>query len=210
MTSPPSKDRSHESIVNDVLARVLRERVGLSAAAETLHGGLRPDIIVRLTDSIVILEVEIDPAPTVEADALARLGMEIDGQEVQNVFAVRVPAQLRSTSQSRLFERMAGAHLEWQEWRSDGSSGPRLRGSAIELGNAVASVTPPAADLDEAVDVLDKGVRRAGALLYQITRDFGPRFKEFSGPSPGMSRPTCRPSSSSTPWCFRTGWPAGT
>ena len=167
MTSPQSKDRSHESIVNDVLARVLRERVGLPAAAETLHGGLRPDIVIRLSDSTVILEVEIEPAPTVEADALARLGMEIDGREVQNVFAVRVPAQLRSTSQSRLFERMAGANLEWQEWRSDGTSGPRLKGSAIDLGNAAASVTPPAADLDEAVDVLDEGVRRAGALLYQ-------------------------------------------
>ena len=167
MTSPPSKDRSHESILNDVLARVLRERVGLSAAAETLHGGLRPDIVVRPPDNTVILEVEIDPAPTVEADALSRLGMEIDGRVVQNVFAVRVPAQLRTTSQARLFERVVGADLEWQEWRSDGTSGPRLRGSAIELGNATASITPPAADLDEAVDVLDDGVRRAGALLYQ-------------------------------------------
>ena len=132
-----------------------------------MHGGLRPDIVVRLPDNTVILEVEIDPAPTVEADALSRLGMEIDGRVVQNVIAVRVPAQLRSTSQARLFERMVGANLDWQEWRSDGTSGPRLRGSPIELGNAAASVTPPAADLDEAVDVLDEGVRRAGALLYQ-------------------------------------------
>ena len=167
MTSPPRKDRSHESIVNDTLARLLRERVGLSAVAETLHGGLRPDILVRLSDGIVILEVEIEPAPTVEADALARLGMEIDGREVQNVFAVKAPAQLRSTSQARLFERMGAAILEWQEWRSDGSSGPKLEGSAVDLGSAVTSVTPPAGNLDEAVDVLDEGVRRAGARLYQ-------------------------------------------
>ena len=165
MTSSQSKDRSHESIVNDALARVLRERVGLSAVAETLHGGLRPDIIVRLSDSVVILEVEIDPAPTVEADALARLSMEIDGREVQNVFAVRAPGQVRSTSQAHLFERMAAATLEWQEWRSDGTSGPRLQGSAVELGSAVASATPPAGDLDEAVDLLDEGVRRAAACL---------------------------------------------
>ena len=167
MTSPQLKDRSHESIINDALARLLRERVGLSAVAETLHGGLRPDIVVRLSDSVVILEIEIEPAPTVEADALARLGMEIDGREIQNVFAVKVPAQLRSTSQARLFERMGAAILEWQEWRSDGTSGPKLKGSAVELGSAAASVTPPAGDLDEAVDVLDQGVRRAGARLYQ-------------------------------------------
>ena len=167
MTSPQLKDRSHESIINDALARILRERVGLSAVAETLHGGLRPDIVVRLSDSVVILEIEIEPAPTVEADALARLGMEVDGREVQNVFAVTVPGQIRSTSQARLFERMGAAILEWQEWRSDGTSGPKLKGSAIELGSAAASVTPPAGDLDEAVDVLDEGVRRAGARLYQ-------------------------------------------
>ena len=135
--------------------------------AETLHGGLRPDIVVRLSDSVVILEIEIEPAPTVEADALARLGMEIDGREIQNVFAVKVPAQLRSTSQARLFERMGAAILEWQEWRSDGTSGPKLKGSAVEFGSAAASVTPPAGDLDEAVDVLDQGVRRAGAQLFQ-------------------------------------------
>ena len=93
------KDRSHESIINDVLARLLRESVGLSAVAETLHEGRRPDIVVRLPGGPIILEIEIEPAPTVEADALARLGMEIDGRSVQNVFAVTVPGQLRSTAQ---------------------------------------------------------------------------------------------------------------
>ena len=41
-------DRSHESIVNDALARVMRERLGLDTVAETLREGARPDIIVRL------------------------------------------------------------------------------------------------------------------------------------------------------------------
>ncbi len=184
MTNPPPKDRSHESIVNDALARLLRERVGLSAAAETLHGGLRPDIIVRLTDSVVIIEVEIEPALTVEADALARLGMEIDGRKVQNVFAVTVPGQLRSTSQARLFERMAAATLEWQEWRSDGTSGPRLKSSPVELGSAVASATPPSGDLEEAVDLLDEGVRRAAARLYQSPGTLA-RVSRIFGAEPG-------------------------
>ena len=99
MTTANRKDRSHESIINDTLARFLRERCNLSAVAETLHGGRRPDIIVRLSEGPVILETELEPALTVEADALSRLGMEIDGQRVQNVFAVTVPGRLRSTSQ---------------------------------------------------------------------------------------------------------------
>ena len=118
-------DRSHETIINDTLARVLRERIGLSAVAETLRERARPDIIVRLEHRVVIIETELEPALTVDADALARFGMEIDGLIVQNVFAVRVPAQLRSTSQQYLYERMASATLTWQEWRSDGTSGPK-------------------------------------------------------------------------------------
>ena len=180
MTGLQSRDRSHESIINNALARLLRESVGLSAVAETLHHGRQPDIVVRLPGGPVVLEIEIEPAPTVEADALARLGMEIDGRKVQNVFAVTVPGQLRSTAQSRLYERMAAATLQWREWRIDASSGPRLSGSPVELGHAVTLATPPAGNLDEAVDLLDTGARKAGSRLYsspgtlaRVSRVFG-------------------------------------
>ena len=61
-------DRSHESVINDVLATLLRERTGLNASSETLHVGFRPDIIVRTPDGPVIVEVEFEPARTLEAD----------------------------------------------------------------------------------------------------------------------------------------------
>ena len=165
MVGESNTDRTHETIINGVLAQVLRERVGLSAVAETLREGARPDIIVRLTEYITVLEIEIEPAPTVEADALSRLGMEIDGRVVQNAFAIKVPQALRLVDQQYLYERMASTTLEWQEWRSDGTSGPVIRGSAVELGNTVARTEPPTGNLDRAVDLLDEGVRRAGARL---------------------------------------------
>ena len=164
MTQP--RDRSHESIINEALARFLRDRCSLDAVAETLRDDKRPDIIVRLSEAPVVLETEVDPAPTVEADALSRLGMEIGGKKVQNVYAVTIPLALRSVPQQYLFERMATATLVWQEWRSDGTSGPRNSGTATELGYAVARTVPPAGDLDKAVDVLEQGSRRAGSLLY--------------------------------------------
>ena len=179
MTTLADKDRSHESIINDTLARFLRERCSLSAVAETLQGGRRPDIIVRLPEGPVVLETELEPAPTVEADALSRLGMEIDGQRVQNVFAVTVPGRLRSASQLHLYERMAGAMLVWQEWRIDGTSGPKVNGTAIELGNVVERTTAPAGDLDEAVDTLDEGTRRAGSRLYTSPGTLGRVAKVF-------------------------------
>ena len=184
MTSGTDKDRSHESVINDTLARFLRERCSLSAVAETLHDGKRPDIIVRLSEGPVILETELEPALTVEADALSRLGMEIDGQKVQNVFAVTVPGRLRSTSQQHLYERMSGATLAWQEWRIDGTSGPKLSGTAIELGNSVERTTPPAGDIDEAVDALDEGARRAGSRLYSSPGTLE-RVSKIFGADPG-------------------------
>ena len=183
MKPDSDSDRSHESIINDTLARFLRERCGLSAVAETLHDGKRPDIIVRLSEGPVILETELEPALTVEADALSRLGMEIDGQRVHNVFAVTVPGRLRSTRQLRLYERMAGATLVWQEWRVDGTSGPKLSGTAIEFGNAVQRTSPPSGDLDEAVDALDEGARRAGSRLYSSPGTLG-RVSKIFGTEP--------------------------
>ena len=184
MTPQPYRDRSHESVINDVLARLLRESLGLSAVAETLHEGRRPDVLVRLPGGPVILETEIEPAPTVEADALARLGMEIGGQTVKNVFAVTVPGQLRSTAQQRLYERMAASTLEWREWRIDGSAGPRLTGTPADLGHAAAMATPPAGNLDEAVDLLDEGARRAGSRLYSSPGTLA-RVSKVFGAEPG-------------------------
>jgi|GEM_PF-4026398 len=42
-----STDRSHESVINDALATLFRDRAGLNASSETLHIGGRPDIVVR-------------------------------------------------------------------------------------------------------------------------------------------------------------------
>ena len=183
MTTVTNSDRSHESIINDTLGRFLREQCSLSAVAETLHDGKRPDIIVRLSAGPVILETEFEPALTVEADALSRLGMEIDGRKVQNVFAVTVPGRLRSTSQQHLYARLAGATLVWQEWRIDGSAGPKVNGTARELGNVIQRTTPPASGLDDAVDALDEGTRRAGAQLYASPGSLG-RVSEIFGAEP--------------------------
>ena len=125
---PATTDRSREEVVNVHLARLLRVRLGLNAVAETLRGGAWPDIIVRRADGPVVIETELEPARTVDADALARLGLEIDGSPVQIAFAVTVPGQLRQVDQSQLDQRLTTANLAWREWRLDGTSGPNLSG----------------------------------------------------------------------------------
>ena len=166
MTTFSAQDRTHESVINGVLAQLLQEHFKLSAVAETLHESGRPDIVVRLPQGPVIVETEVEPAYTVEADALARLGILIDGKLVQNVFAVKIPEQLRTASQQLLRERALSANIEWQEWRIDGSSGPKQRGQISDLAGVVGLITPFTDNLQEAVGILDKGARQAGALLH--------------------------------------------
>ena len=180
MTTYSMQDRTHESVINVVMAQVLQEHFGLPAVAEILLEGARPDILVRVPQGPVIVETEVEPASTVEADALARLGMMIDGKLVQSVFAVKVPSQLRTTSQALLRERALSAILEWQEWRVDGSSGPKQKGSISDLASAVRLVAPTSDNLQEAVRILEKGAREAGSLLYsspgtrsRVARVFG-------------------------------------
>ena len=166
--SPATVSRTHEIVINVALARVLRERLGLTTAAEEMLGRSRLDVVLRRDGAPVVLEVEIEPATTVDADALARLGLEIDGQPVQNTFAVTVPGQFRQTDQRHLEGRLAAARdLRWREWRIDGTSGPRLSGDVAQLGRAADRAVPPSGNLQEGVGELAEGVRRAGARLFR-------------------------------------------
>ena len=54
----------------------------------------------------------------------------------------------------------------------------------MELGNAVERTSPPAGDLDEAVDALDEGARRAGSRLYSSPGTLG-RVSKIFGADPG-------------------------
>ncbi len=91
MTSSPDQDRTHESIINGELVRLLRDRCGLDAVAETLRDSKRPDIIVRLSATSVMLETELEPAATVEADALSRFDMDIERYVFQQIRGLDTP-----------------------------------------------------------------------------------------------------------------------
>lgn len=62
--------------------------------------------------------------------------------------------------------------------------GPKLSGGVAELGNAAARATPPASNLEEAVEVLDYGVRRAGSRINGAPGTLA-RVAEVFNASPG-------------------------
>ena len=101
--------RTSETAFNPELAIALRgkhprwaedDRIGAEQSGVIQdHPGQRPDIVIHHPGGApVIIETEFEPAPTVEADARARLGKIIaaTGDEVEQAIAVRVPAELRS------------------------------------------------------------------------------------------------------------------
>ena len=184
MTINASQDRTHETVINTILAQLLSDQFGLSAVAETLHPNARPDIVLRLPQGPVIVETELAPALTVEADALSRLGVLVDGKRVQNVYAVKIPSQLRTTNQQQLTQHLLSAMLEWREWRIDGTNGPRQTSFVSGLVEAVKLTSPPTTNLDDAVNDLDKGAREAGALLHSSPGTLV-RVAEVFGTSPG-------------------------
>src|SRR5260370_37409387 len=99
-----------EHTINDALAEVLRtkrhlwrsDKVVSSENTAMVKGtNERPDILVIEPNvSPVVIETEGLPAPTVEADALARLGKRLrgTGRRLLSVVAARLPPRLRRTS----------------------------------------------------------------------------------------------------------------
>ncbi len=157
--------RQQERVVNTELARLLRERCSLNAEAELSVSGRYPDILVGGLTCPVILETEFAPARSVDDDALAKLGLPINGIPTGITFAVTLPADLRSIRQSDLYDRLASSTFAWRDWYLDATSGSLLRGGFADLCEHVRRAEPPTDDLARAVEILERGAIDAGSII---------------------------------------------
>ena len=110
-----------EHTINDALAGVLRgtrrawqqSNVVRSENTAMLKGSNeRPDILVIEPNvSPVVIETEVLPAPTVESDAISRLGKQIraTGKTILSSIAVRLPQRLRTKQGSFLQSELENA-----------------------------------------------------------------------------------------------------
>ena len=86
------------------------------------HAGLQPDVIVTEPGRApVIVEAEIEPARSVEAEAKSRLGLEVvDGRRmVEAVIALRYPEAVADSDD--LGAALSGARLSYCVLRDDRS-----------------------------------------------------------------------------------------
>ena len=85
---------------------------------------MQPDLILSPTrSSPVVLETEFMPAATVEGDAASRLGKHLasDNKEIENVFAVRIPSELRTVDQHKIDDVIQRSVLYLLRFNKNGS-----------------------------------------------------------------------------------------
>ena len=117
-----SSESTIEPLLNGELARLLREQ-GFDAAAEQsirdIQGNRHQvDVLIDLDDQAIAIEAEFDPGSTVIQDAKKRLPLSPlrwRSLEIQSVFALLYPRELKQTREDRARELLPEAPLRFQE-----------------------------------------------------------------------------------------------
>ena len=172
--------RQTEPSINNALGILLQGMMGSAAVrsehvrAVVGHAGLQPDIIVTEPGRApVIVEAEIEPARSVEAEARSRLGLEVvDGRRmVEAVIALRYPEAVADSDD--LGAALSGARLSYCVLRDDRSESrfPEsgwLTGSVSDLADLVRLVSVSQRDVDFAAGALQRGIERAAVILDEL------------------------------------------
>lgn len=179
-----------EHTINDALAELLRgtrrawrdEKVVTSEDTGQLKDTAgRPDILVVETNvSPVVIETEVFPAVTVEAEALSRLGaqMRTTGRKILSSVAVRLPDRLRNKYGDALAKDLASAvdlemalytgssPSEATRWPTSGW----MVGTVADLSMLTQAASVPPDVIEQAVSNLVGGVGEAAGILTEIAK----------------------------------------
>jgi hypothetical protein len=185
----PTTERS----INDAVALVLRERRRLWAPPQRVRSentrifrdaGLQPDILITEPGTTpVVVETEVFPAITVEADARSRLGQELrdTGRQVFSSVAVRLSPALREHEGSALADvlRDGATKLEFACFTGrspeDATRWPKagwISGSTSDLCLVCQSMTIPPPVVNEASNRLVVGVSDTAGMLTDLASDY--------------------------------------
>jgi hypothetical protein len=185
----PTTERS----INDAIALVLRERRRLWAAPQRVRSentrifrdaGLQPDILITEPGTTpVVVETEVLPAATVEADARSRLGQALrdTGRQVFSSVAVRLPPALREHEGAALADalRDGTTKLEFACFTGrspeEATRWPKagwISGSTSDFCLVCQSMTIPPPIVNEASNRLVLGVSDAAGILSDLASEF--------------------------------------
>ncbi len=172
-----------ESSVNDALGGVLRGMLPCgrlrSENVRAIAGqpGLRPDLLLTAAGRApVVIEAEYEPAGSVEAEALSRLGLEAaaDGGCIEAAVALRYPNELGGADDLRA--ALCGARLSWCVFTQESQGVARfpasgwLDGSIEDLADLIRLSSVPQRAVDQAAAILEQGIERAAAILEDAAK----------------------------------------
>ena len=138
--------------------------------------GLRPDILIEHDGGQpLIIETEVEPAPTVEQDAAARLGVALDpgGQLIEQVVALRFPVSLTYVNQPNLEEAMERATYQYAALSLDTDAPPPRWPRAGWLEGGVDDL----ANLCENIALSERALTAGLARLEDAVRDISHRLR---------------------------------
>ena len=186
--------RISETAFNAELAGALRDRhprwggsAVLAEATGVFRGAAarRPDIL--LTGEVgapVVIETEYEPARSVEADAVGRLGAVVDdtGRAVAAVLAVRAPLELRDSPAGHLADLVSSVQYRYCCFTTDSAPAPAgepaemarfpvrgwLTGGVDDIAGLVERVLLPESAITQGALLLERGVNDAAAVLDRL------------------------------------------
>lgn len=189
-----------EHTINDALAELLRdtrrawrdEKVVTSEDTGQLKDtNGRPDILVIESNVCpVVIETEVFPATTVEAEALSRLGAQTReaGRRILSSVAIRLPDRLRKKYGSALEKDLASAvdlemalytgstPTEATRWPTSGW----MIGTVADLSSLTQAASVPPDVIEQAVSNLVGGVSEAAGILIEIAKGNNEAMKQIS------------------------------
>ena len=201
---PAWKERPRRSrFFNSVLGDVLRGKHPLwldAIGVEQTHvlqgsAGKQPDLILSPPGtSPVVVETEFIPAATVEEDAVSRLGKHLasDGRRIENVIALRVPAELRTVEQGGIADAIRLARFTYcvlsetktrdiQRWPEEGW----LQGGVDDVADCLELVSLSESLVSRTTDVLKEGVTQTANILKSADESIHQKIAEHLHQSPG-------------------------
>lgn len=192
-TGRTTKMATTEHSINDALAELLRSSrrrwhdgkvVTSEDTAQLKDSGGRPDIlVVEPNVSPVVIETEVVPAITVEAEAVSRLGIQLrtTGHKILSSIAVRLPDRLRKNHGKALQSELAASDDLEMALYTGSSEGDAVRwpgsgwmvGGVADLSILTQSASVPPDVIDVAATNLVNGVSEAAGILNQIANTNG-------------------------------------
>ena len=174
MTQPHQSEENPNIKLGDLLRGMLSSCMVRTENTSVFvdHHGLKADVLITAQGRApVVMESEYEPGQKVEEEAIGRLGLVEVGsrREIEAAIAVKYPEEVAEVGD--VAKALAVARLRYCVFTGDADEHERfpeegwLEGGVSDLADMAQLVSVPQKAVEEAADILEKGIENAVAVL---------------------------------------------